>query len=193
MSRYAAIAAPLVAVAVALSLTGCGDASAQPATISATLSGPATTGRSASESAYALGVPTAPKAAARHTVAGGATFARYYLDLLDYAFAKPASGLVGRLGTSGCVACHKYEDLSGELVAKKHRYAGPILLVDTVTAASGDSADRVIVTVAGRQPGTRVVDAKGLEVAASDDVAVTLTIDVVWVAKHWRIDKITIA
>ncbi|MFN8099783.1 MAG: DUF6318 family protein [Dermatophilaceae bacterium] len=208
MSRYAAATAPFLAAAIALSLTACGDAAAQPVTVSATLAGPATTGRSGAESAYALGKPTFPKAAGRDSVAGGATFARYYLDLLNYAFAKPASGLLGRLGTDGCVACHKYEELSADLVAKKHRYAGPIVLVDTVTAvagdsaggnsaggdsAGGDSADRVVVTVGGRQPGTSVVDAKGLEVATSDDVAVTLKIELVWVSNHWRVDRITIS
>ena len=78
------------------------------------------------------------------------------------------SGGSGRTGASPATSTR----LSADLVAKKHRYARPIVLVDTVTAVvvtrpgqlggvthGVTPADRVVVTV-GAPAGTSVVDAR---------------------------------
>lgn len=157
-----------------------------PSTTSATSS---TATSSETTTAYVPVKPEFPAAAKKQTLKSAEAFVKYYYELLNYAFAKPAAGLLGPLGTSSCETCKAYEKIATGLVAKDQHYDGPMVKYEAARFNTNDVSNPWV-TFTGSQPGSRIVDAAGKTVHVSQESPLTIRLVLIWTDRGWRIQEV---
>lgn len=140
--RGAFLGMPLLAVVL---LVGCSGGSGDPggsstsvsSSVSSARSSPisassTTTSSSSSSAAYVPVKPKFPAAAKKHTPEGAEAFVRYYLESVNYAWAKPDPSALEGLGLSTCGSCANLQANAAEIKAEGAHLTGPAMRIDMV-------------------------------------------------------------
>lgn len=159
------------------------SSSPSPSTSSST-SAPASS--TSSSPAYVPVKPEFPAEAKKQTLEGAQAFAEYFIALFNFAYTKPESGLVGKLGVDGCPPCEYYEKESERLVKTKSRYQSEVLTVsDSSIVSTNVTAPKVLVS--GMQHEVPIVENDGSLTPAANRVEFTFRVELKWVSGTWRV------
>lgn len=157
-----------------------------PSTTSATSS---TATSSETTTAYVPVKPEFPAAAKKQTLKSAEAFARYFYELLNYAFTKPEAGLIKPLSEAGCEPCAYFEDESHDLVRDERRYASAILTIKQVNFSTED-VQNPWVTVSGQQNKVPLIEKDGSLTDASPAAKVTFRVVLRWTPAGWRVEDL---
>ncbi|WP_068399227.1 DUF6318 family protein [Kribbia dieselivorans] len=91
--------------------------------------------------------PQLPEAATKHTKAGAEAFVRHYIDVINYAWMKPKSGLIPQLSYKGCKFCASVENTTEELVKNGEWYTKTPVKIRSVKPAQKGEMGKWLVGV----------------------------------------------
>lgn len=144
---------------------------------------------SPSGSAYVPLKPEFPAAAKKQTLQSAEAFARYFYELLNYAYTKPEGGLVSPLSESGCRPCSAFEAESDSLARDGRRYASEVLTIKHVIFTTED-IDNPWVTVSGHQNEVPIIEKDGTLTSAAPAEDVTFRVVLRWTSSGWRVEDL---
>lgn len=103
-------------------------------------------------------VPPLPAAAQGDGPEAASEFAKYYLAVVDDAFARADASALRALSDSGCGGCNSLIDLVEDLARDGQRYEGGQYVVQDAVAPGAETPDYLVVLTYTRPEG-RVIDA----------------------------------
>lgn len=120
-----------------------------------------------SATADGLPVPVMPAAAKANTPDGAAAFARYYIDLVNYAWQKPDPAPMRAVSDPGCKTCAAWSDISGSMQKHRERVdAGPLTVRTSDPSVQLDNGEQMVVVIAEQKSFHRI-EADGSTSAAT--------------------------
>ncbi len=177
--------AGLAAAVAVVALFGCTDD--QPGTAPTTLpsitltpSAPATPSDPAAPS------PTPPAQASAHTPDGAAAFVRFYIDLINTAYATGASQPLRAYATDECDSCTSIAGAVDDIYADGGRAIGGQLTINTLTPTGVAEGVQTSVVVDASTDAYQRIDSSGAVVEDLPSVRRLLIVDLGWTNSAWR-------
>lgn len=132
-----------------------------------TSSSGAAAGDSSAAATASIAKPVMPAEAKAHTPAGAAAFARYYFEVMNYAWQKPAAGALLSMSLPSCKSCASIEAVAAEMVAEGYRFdRAPFEIASSDPGFTSDSGEQTV-TVTGQQTAAREVSSSGTSTATA--------------------------
>ena len=179
---------------VASLLAGCNGDPTDPTTSSTTSSISSSTTSSptpsttASATAYVPVKPKFPAAAKKQDGKGAVAFVEYYWAALNYAWSKPDSEILKKLGTDDCSVCDYMQETSEDLVRDGQRFTSqPIELQEARLVFASGGEGHVITQVVS--PANTVVSKAGDVVLENPEASGARAILLSWQG-GWKVHKI---
>ena len=118
---------------------------------------------------------------------GGAAYAAYVFDVVNFAWTEPEAGAIASLKRGDCEFCDKLEDHAGVLSASQRRFESDPFTLDKPIALKAKNTFKVL----GKANKVDIVDKddKIISTQAASGVAFTLTVK--WSGKRWMLDSLT--
>ena len=189
---------PLLAVVL---LVGCSGGSGDPggsstsvsSSVSSARSSPSsasstTTSSSSSSAAYVPVKPKFPAVAKKHTPEGAEAFVRYYLESVNYAWAKPDLTALPPLGESDCESCVNLQETAKSIHTARAWLTGPPLTVKQVNHLVTVAGESLVTSVMQQEPVSRFrPDGSLLSTSTGEELRRTFSL--VW-ASGWHVQDI---
>jgi hypothetical protein len=140
------------------------------------------------------GPPTLPALARQHSNAGAKAFVRYYIDVLNYAFAHDAPQRLAHLGSASCDFCQSFISVLTRVIrAGGSQIGGDFVIEREFLAAVDEQGTRVVIADVRVQPGVSRATATSPPHQIRRD-RYTLEFHATWVkGSHWSVREMRIA
>lgn len=177
--------AGLAAVVAVVALFGCTDD--EPGTAPTALpSITVTPSASATPSDPTAPLPTPPAEASAHTPDGAAAFVRFYIDLINDAYATGASQPLRAYATDACDSCASIADAVDDIYTDGGRAIGGQLTINTLTPTGVAEGVQTSVVVDATTDAYQRIDSSGVVVEDLPPVRRLMIVDLSWARSAWR-------